>query len=81
MQLRHLHTYDHRNRCYVPLPRESDLGRWVIPRDAKGLFKTHCDNTFGGQVWFNVLNQMGGCPAEFVEAYDAVISQRLEVAW
>ena len=44
------------------------------------VFKTHCDHTFGGQVWFEVLNQMGGCPAEFVEAWNEVIDQRLQVA-
>ena len=51
-----------------------------MPRDAKGVFKTHCDHTFGGQEWFDVLNQMGGCPAEFVDAWNAVIDQRLQVA-
>ena len=44
------------------------------------MFKNHCDHTFGGQTWFDVLNQMGGCPAEFVEAWNAVTNQRLQVA-
>ena len=48
--------------------------------DAKGVVKTYCDHTFGGQVCFDVLNQMGGCPAEFVDAWSAVINQRLQVA-
>ena len=63
--------------AWNPIPRESQEGRFVIPHDAKSVFKTHCDCTFGGEVWFNVLNQMGGCPAEFVDAYNTVIDQRL----
>ena len=59
----------------------SEAGLFVIPRDAKKVFKNHCDHTFGGQTWFGVLNQMGGCPAEFVDARNAVIDQRLEVAF
>ena len=35
---------------------------------------------FGGQTWFDVLSHMGGCPAELVDAWDAVINQRLQVA-
>ena len=50
------------------MPRRSEAGRFVVPRDAKGAFKTHCDHTFGGMVLFDVLSQMGGSPAEFVEA-------------
>ena len=42
------------------------------------MFKTHCDHTFGGQEWFDVLNQMGGCPAEFVDAYNVAIGRRLQ---
>ena len=45
-----------------------------MPRDAKGAFKTHCEE------WFDVLNQMGGCPTEFVDAWNAVIDQRLQDA-
>ena len=58
-----------------------EQGRFVLHRDAKAVFKNHCDHTFGGQTWFDVLNQMGGCPAEFVDAWNAVIDQRLEVAF
>ena len=71
---------DKRTGWWSPMPRRSDAGRFVVPRDAKGVFKTHCDHTFGGQEWFDVLNQMGGCPAEFVDAWNAVIDQRLQVA-
>ena len=56
------------------MPRRSEAGRFVVPRDAKGAFKTHCEE------WFDVLNQMGGCPTEFVDAWNAVIDQRLQVA-
>ena len=43
------------------------------------VFETHCHLTFGGQVWFDVLNHMGGWPAEFVEAYNTVMDQQLQV--
>ena len=60
------------------MPRRSEAGRFVVPRDAKGAFKTHCDHTFGGQVWFDVLNQIGGCPAEFVDAWNAASNHSFE---
>ena len=44
------------------------------------MFKNHCDHTFGGQARQDVLSQMGGCPAEFVDAWNAVINQRLQAA-
>jgi len=72
---------DPRRGRWRQIPRESDAGRFVILRDAKTVFKNHCDHTFGGQIWFDVLNQMGGCPAEFVDAWNAVINQRLQVAF
>ena len=62
------------------IPRESEAGRFVIPSSARTVFKTHCDHIIGGQVWLDVLMQMGGCPAEFVDAWSAVINQRLQVA-
>ena len=77
----HLWKQDRRSGKWSQLPRESGSGRFVIPRDAKTVFKTHCDHTFGGEIWFKVLNQMGGCPAEFVDALNAVINQRLQVAF
>ena len=55
--------------------------RGIIPRDAMTVFKNHCDHTFGGQTWFDVLNQTGGCPVEFVDAWNAVTNQRLQVAF
>ena len=64
---------------WIKIPRESGSGPFVIPRAARTVFKTHCDHIFGGQTWFDVLNQMGGCPAEFVDAWSAVINQRLQV--
>ena len=76
----HLHKRDRRTGQWIPMPRRSEAGRFVAPRDAKGAFKTHCDHTFGGQEWFDVWNQMGGCPTEFVDAWNAVIDQRLQVA-
>ena len=54
---------------------------YVFPRDAKGILKTHCDHIFGGDHWFKVLIQMGGCPTEFVDATNFVTDQRLEVAF
>ena len=50
----------------------------VDSRGSKSVFKTHCDHVFGGQTWFDVLCQMGGCPAAFVDAWNTVINQRLE---
>ena len=76
----HLWKQDRRSGWWSRIPRESDAGRFVLHRDAKGVFKTYCDHAFGGQTWFDVLNQMGGCPAEFVDAYNAVMNQRLQVA-
>ena len=72
---------DCRTRWWDQIPRESQASRFVIPRQAKAVFKTCCDHTFGGQIWFDVLNQMGVCPAEFVDAWNAVIDQRLQVAF
>ena len=63
------------------MPHESDAGPWTIPRDARQVFKTYCDHTFGGQTWLDVLLQMGGCPSEFVDAWNQVIDQRLEAAF
>jgi hypothetical protein len=42
----------------------------------EAVFKVYCDKKFGGEVWFDVLNQMGGCPGEFVDAWNAVVDQR-----
>ena len=75
-----LQKLDREAGCWYPLPRQSEASRFVIPSDAMTVFKTHCHLTFGGQVWFDVLNQMGGCPAEFVEAYHTVMDQQLQVA-
>ena len=72
---------DKRSGWWSRIPRESEAGRFVIPRDARAVLKNHCDHTFGGQTWFDVLNQMGGCPAEFVDAWNAVTNQRLQVAF
>ena len=77
---KYLWKQDRRTGWWSRLSCESEAGRFVIPRDAKGVFKTYCDYAFGGQVWFDVLNQMGGCPVEFVDAWNAVINQRLEAA-
>ena len=74
----YLHTQDHYGR-WSKIPRASEAGRFVIPRSARTVFNTHCDHIFGGQVWFDVLIQMGGCPAEFVDAWNAVINQRFHV--
>ena len=78
---KHLWKRDKRSGRWSPIPRESDTGRFVIPRAAKTAFKNHCDHIFGGQIWFDVLKQMGGCPGEFVDSWNSVINQRLEVAF
>ena len=70
---------DRRTGWWSQIPRESEAGRFVIPRQARTVFKTRCDHIFGGQVWFDVLTQVGGCPAEFVDAWSAVINQRFQV--
>ena len=70
-----------RRGCWNRIPFESEEGRFVIPRAAKSVFKTHCDVAFGGQTWYKALNQMGGCPTEFVDSFNMVIDQRLQVAF
>ena len=73
---------------WYPLPVESvgastpgsSSGRWTISRESKGVFKNHADNVFGGQTWLDVLSQMGGCPSEFVDAWNLTINQRLQAA-
>ena len=54
---------------------------YVIPRAARGVLKTHCGHIYGGEMWFKVLIQMGGCPTEFVDATNSVTDQRLEVVF
>ena len=76
----HLRKQDSKG-WWVPIPRRSANVRFAIPRGlARQKWEVYCDHTFGGQEWFNVLSQMGGCPAEFVEAWNAVTNQRLQVA-
>ena len=36
----HLHKRDRRTGQWIPMPRRSEAGRFVVPRDAKGAFKT-----------------------------------------
>ena len=57
--------------------------KWQSGRtgDAKTVFKNYCDHVFGGQVWFDAINQLGACPLEFVEAWNAAINQRLEASF
>ena len=74
----YLWKQDPRSGWWSRIETRSEAGRFVIPREAKGIFKTHCDHVFGGQLWFDVLNQMGGCPAEFVDAVNRGIDQRLQ---
>ena len=72
---------DPRSGWWAPLPTTSDAGRFTIPRLAKGMFKNHCDHVFGGQVWFDAINQLGACPPEFVEALNAATNQRLQASF
>ena len=65
---------------WLAFPRESESGRFALHQEAKTVWKTYCDHTFGGQIWFDVLNQVGGCPAEFVDAVNFVTNQWLQVA-
>ena len=74
----YLHQRGPRGRL-VPMRRESESVRFAIPKLAKGALRTHCDHIFGGQTWFNVLTQFGGCPSEFVDAWNTVINDRREV--
>ena len=73
-----LHGWD--GSIWRRIPLEGLGGAPAISRAAKPICKTHCDKTFGGEVWFNVLIQMGGCPAEFVDAYNVAIGRRLQAA-
>ena len=75
----YLHKQD-RNGRWNRLPVHSDKGGWTIPRDARTVFKNHADHVFGGQTWLDVLSQMGGCPSEFVDAWNLTTNQRLQAA-
>jgi hypothetical protein len=76
----HLRKQDSKG-WWEPISRRSANKRFAIPRGmARQKWKVYCDHTFGGLEWFNVLSQMGGCPAEFVEAWNAVNNQRCLVA-
>ena len=77
---KHLRKYDSRTGRWTEISIKSPEGPWVIPRQARKRFKTHCDHTFGGERWFDVICQMGGCPREFIDAVNAVIDQRRAVA-
>ena len=71
--------WNKRRREMIPL--QSDVsGRFGLHREARKRFKCYCDRDYGGEVWFGVINCMGGCPVTFVDAYNAVINQRLAVA-
>jgi len=75
-----LHEKDHLKNQWVPIQWTSGSARFAIPKKAKAVLKTHSDHVFGGQTWFDILIQMGGCPAEFVEAWNSVINDRVKVA-
>ena len=77
----YLWKVDQRSGWWSPIPRESDTGRFAMHRDAKAAFRNYCDHVFGGQIWFDALNQMGGCPVEFVDAVNAVTNQRLQAGF
>jgi len=77
----HLSKQDPESGELVSMPLESRRGPFVIPQKAKNKFRCYCDQFFGGQTWFDVLIQIGGCPAEFVDAWNAVINERREVAF
>eukprot|EP00959_Pyramimonas_sp_CCMP1952_P456615 9473460-Pyramimonas_sp.AAC.1 len=76
----YLRVQDRRTGVWQPVALAAQSGPPVISRAARSICKTHCDHTFGGEVWFNVLNQMGGCPAEFVDAYNVAVDRRLQAA-
>ena len=67
-----------RDGQWIPLPVDSESGRWVIPRGSRTAFKNYADHAFGGQTWLDVLSQMGGCPCEFVDCWNQTIDQRLQ---
>ncbi|CAK0809359.1 unnamed protein product [Prorocentrum cordatum] len=73
-----LHVQDRRAGGWQPVALAAPSGPPVISRAARPICKTHCDRTFGGEVWFNVLIQTGGCPAEFVDAYNDAVGRRLQ---
>ena len=54
---------------------------YVIPRDAKGILKTHCDHIYGRKMWCKVLIEMGGCHTEFVDATNFVTDRRLKATF
>ena len=70
-----------RTGWWKPIPTTSDAGRFTIHRDAKTVLKNYCDHVFGGQVWFDAINQLGACPLEFVEALNAATNQRLQASF
>ena len=77
----YLWKMDRRSGWWTRIPSTSDAGRFTIHRDAKAVFKNCCDHVFGGMVWFDAINQLGACPPEFVEAFNAATNQRLQASF
>ena len=47
-----------------------------MKRSLQGYFRTHCDNVFGGQLWFKFLVAIGCVPPAAVHAANDVINLR-----
>ena len=45
----YLKKQDRRSGRWNPMPLESEAGRFVIPRDARTVFKNYCDHTLAGR--------------------------------
>ena len=77
----YLWKMDWRSGWWSRVPRQSDSGRFTIHRDAKSVFRNYCDHVFGGMVWFDAISQLGACPVEFVDAWNAANNQRLQASF
>lgn len=59
------------------IPVRSHESRFGLHREFKKRFRGFCDQKYGGDTWLRVLCQMGACPSTFVDAWNAVIDDRL----
>ena len=46
-------------------------------RQLKGYFKTYCDTTFGGLLWYKMVIALGDVPCEAVDAANDVVRLRV----
>ena len=59
------------------IPLRSHKTPFGLRKEFKMRFRGFCDQKYGGDTWLRVLCQMGSCPSTFVDAWNAVIDDRL----